>query len=160
MIHYKLTPFHSAKLATVISLLSTPSLWVNYTNSPWGLQLPSLFHIKTLNVFINWNGNKANQVSFRQHFPPTQDIKQLLLKSLLTPLEAAHPQLSRYPGGFSTFPRRLPQVVSAAPTESPSKGPLARAEHQFIHSTHKQVMPLGQVVLGECQEAPSTGAEG
>lgn len=52
-INYKLTPLRSAKLSTVISLLSTPLLWVNYINPPRGLQLLSLFHIKILNVFIN-----------------------------------------------------------------------------------------------------------
>lgn len=62
-ISYKLTPLRAAKLSTVISLLSTPSLCVNDIYSPLGLQLPSLFHINTLNVFTNWNGNKANQVS-------------------------------------------------------------------------------------------------
>lgn len=155
--NYKLTPLCFAKFSIAISLLATPSLWANDINSPPGLRLPSLFHIKTSNVFINWNGNKANQVCwFQQHIPaalpPTWDTK-LFPKSLLTVLRAAHPQLTSYPGQFNTFHNG--NSHQKAGLKAPC---LAETS---IHSTYKQVMPLSRVThSGDAERCHIVGAEG
>lgn len=155
--NYKLTPLCFAKFSIVISLLATPSLRVNGINSPPGLRLPSLFHTKASNVFINWNGNKANQVCwFQQHIPaalpPTRDTK-LFPKSLLTALRAAHPQLTSSPGQFNTFHNG--NSHQKAGLKAPCLAEIS------IHSTYKQVMPLSRVThSGDAERCHIMGAEG
>lgn len=63
------------------------------------------FHTKTLSVFINWNGNKANQVSIRTHFVPSQDYQTTFAKVMPNTSCSSSSPVNQIPGPFQDCPQ-------------------------------------------------------